>query len=218
MHLTSSKMRLLLASVTAFLVFVITYLASWVAIGNATAMDYQPIVRTEGTMHFIHSALLEFEKANGEYPESLEELAGLELEYGIFPSDDPYVLRDGWAHPLCYVKTNGEFVLNSFGRDGKPGGVGLDADIYLGKPAGSETRLPLSQFLFQTPGSGVLFRVALFASVLAGATWYVSTNLQQAQRLSGTRLLTSFTVVIASAVVIAVLLAVFYVLASQSGH
>ena len=43
--------------------------------------------------------------------------------------------KDAWGHPFTYESDGKEFTLTSFGRDGKPGGEGTDADIvYRGTP------------------------------------------------------------------------------------
>jgi general secretion pathway protein G len=42
---------------------------------------------------------------------------------------------DGWGHPYLYESDGKEFKLTSYGRDGKQGGEGADADIlYRGSP------------------------------------------------------------------------------------
>ena len=49
----------------------------------------------------------------------------------VLPKRDGYANRttDGWGRPLRYsLATNGIIALTSFGRDGKPGGSGEDAD------------------------------------------------------------------------------------------
>lgn len=38
-------------------------------------------------------------------------------------------LKDSWGHPLTYVISEGVPVVGTLGRDGKPGGVGFDADF-----------------------------------------------------------------------------------------
>jgi type II secretion system protein G len=42
---------------------------------------------------------------------------------------------DAWGHPFVYESDGNTFTLVSYGRDGKPGGEGTDADIvYRGSP------------------------------------------------------------------------------------
>jgi hypothetical protein len=53
------------------------------------------------------------------------------------PANDPYIrtnergdIVDEWDKPVTYEKTGDRFVAVSLGRDGDPGGVGPDADLY----------------------------------------------------------------------------------------
>lgn len=40
------------------------------------------------------------------------------------------MIVDGWGHNIGYeVDSKGAIVLTSYGRDGRPGGAGVDADI-----------------------------------------------------------------------------------------
>lgn len=47
-------------------------------------------------------------------------------------------LDDPWGKPYHYEKSGSEFVLKSFGKDGKEGGSGFDKDIVWGEEEGSE--------------------------------------------------------------------------------
>jgi len=72
------------------------------------------------TANFVRIGL--FAEKHKKMPVSLEEL----------PNREGYDERitDGWNRPLKYViDSNGIVTITSFGRDGKPGGVGEDADI-----------------------------------------------------------------------------------------
>lgn len=123
---------------------------------------------------------------------------------------------DLWGHPFYYRQTTDGIELACLGRDGKAGGVGLDADMFVGdKPNDPKMRLPLSQFLFETPGSGALFAVALMAGLFAGGIWL---SAPKAKPTSTTRLVAGIAVTTISAVVVAVFLALVHVAAVQSGH
>lgn len=84
----------------------------------------------------LEDALDQYRLDVGQYPNSEQGLAAL----NVAPSDSarwqgPYlrkaVPRDPWGRPYQYASPgeHGEFDLWSFGRDGKPGGDGDDADI-----------------------------------------------------------------------------------------
>jgi general secretion pathway protein G len=63
-----------------------------------------------------------YAKAHGTIPASLD----------VLPNRDGYTNRttDGWGRPLIYsIGNDGLLTLTSYGKDGKPGGEGADADI-----------------------------------------------------------------------------------------
>ena len=164
--------RLQFGLLTAAMVFVTTCLASWVAMRNSMLMDSQTIYMNWGMVQGTQSYLTQYAREHGEYPETLSELD--------LPSEHlSDATRDPWGNPLEYSKTDNGFRLASLGRDGKPGGQGLDADVYSDQSSCSDqamanqTQLPLSQFLFQTAGSPVVLGVALLAGICAGAVSYL---------------------------------------------
>jgi hypothetical protein len=62
-------------------------------------------------------------------PKSLEEVRGaLSLQAG-FQWDEKGRPLDGWGRPFLYSTDGAKFVITSLGRDGKPGGLGLDCDL-----------------------------------------------------------------------------------------
>ena len=129
------------------------------------------------------------------------------------PSGEPLEL---WDHPFRYRRTGYDFELASLGRDGQVGGAGLDADLDADDNFnGLEIRLPLSQFLFQTSGSGQVFVVASVAAVLAGLIWFTRPI---TETTSTTPMVGAIVVTTIAAVVVAAFLAAFHVAASQSGH
>lgn len=67
----------------------------------------------------------------GKWPNSLADLTNnpRKIIFIEWPASGP---RDGWGNPIIYIpfdSTQGYGLVSSYGRDGKPGGVGYDADI-----------------------------------------------------------------------------------------
>ena len=93
----------------------------------------------------IGAALKMYRLDNGNYPTTEQGLAALAHAPTSGPPAPnwnrdgylPEVPTDPWGHPYVYRSpgTSGDFDLLSLGKDGKPGGDGLDAD--LGGPAGA---------------------------------------------------------------------------------
>ena len=88
----------------------------------------------------ISAALKMYRLDNGDYPTTQQGLAALAAKPTAPPipanwSPDAYLARvpvDPWSHPYAYRSpgaTGNGFDLLSYGKDGKPGGEGLDADL-----------------------------------------------------------------------------------------
>ena len=86
--------------------------AGWV--GDQRFVNY----RLDGIRH----NLAKYHDKHGEYPETLREVYVGEDEYW----DDNLITV--YRHPVIYERTESGWVLTVYGMDGKPGGVGLDAD------------------------------------------------------------------------------------------
>lgn len=85
----------------------------------------------------ISSALKTYRLDNGDYPTTQQGLKAL-VEKPTTPPvpfsypAEPYLEQmpqDPWGNPYVYESTGGRFTIKSLGKDGKPGGEGLDADI-----------------------------------------------------------------------------------------
>ncbi len=207
-------------------VFVLTYAAAWVSLGTVTQMG-----RLTAHAHFLAStmqriigSLEDYAKAEGSYPDSLESLQV--LDSWILPENNPNIsygelqeTRDPWNRPYQYERTAKGFRLYSLGRDGRVGGIGLDADIHHDDILSfHERRLPLRQFLFEAHNSPMLFIVASLASLFAGGI--VSWGSKQRAiedpdyRVSAGSILA----VTLTSVFIAANLAALYVYTSNSSH
>lgn len=208
--------RLILSSITALLVFVTTYLACWLQIGYVHRMGSPHRLYANFQVRQLRDALMKYSETNGQFPDSLGELENVQGFYLEFDQTSAAFL-DGWKHPFRYMKTTRGFELVSLGRDGKAGGVGLDADVWVSEEVQTfhKVRLPLHQFVFETAGSRIVFWSACIASVIAGSIWFIPKPVPSASFIPlAMRLL----VTTLSAVVVAAFLAAFHVAASQSGH
>lgn len=202
------------ASLTALLVYVVTYAACWIEMGYAPRMHRWPASSVRYELDQINEALIKYCGAKGAFPDSLQQLSQLEDHDLWFGKSGE--LLDGWRHPFHYRRIAEGFELASLGREGKPGGVGLDADVFFGDEWFSpKTRLPLKQFLFETEGSASVFLVAFVASILAASIWFGARHEVQP---SIKWVIIGVATMAVLAVVVAAFLAAIHVDASQSGH
>ncbi len=85
----------------------------------------------------ISAALKMYRLDNGDYPTTEQGLAALSKKPTTAPeprnwSAEGYLAQvpvDPWGRPYVYTHNGATFDLVSLGKDGKPGGEGLDADL-----------------------------------------------------------------------------------------
>lgn len=195
---------LVVAFATALLVFVLVYLSAWIEIRQGVALGGIHSA-TLWKLHYdfeqLRHLLTDYHDKHGRYPDSLKQL----------PELKEWQFDDGWKHPYQYSVTGTGYRLISLGRDGKPGGEGLDADI------DSEREYPaveptFRQFLFEAAGGGTLLRVALVASFLVGLTCYVASGRPAGQPVSMVALLMSIAATTTGAVVVSFFLLTIYLM------
>jgi general secretion pathway protein G len=80
-------------------------------------------------------------------PKSLEELSRSYEFQPCVPRDEKGRPLDSWGRPFLYSVDGTEFVITSLGRDGKPGGIGLDYDLSSTNEWPVEARPTFGQFL-----------------------------------------------------------------------
>ncbi len=102
--------------------------------------DQARVTVAQADMKSIGAALKIYRLDNGNYPTTEQGLAALAVRPTIapvpttYPADAylPQAPTDPWGHPYVYRSpgsSSGGFDLSSLGRDGKPGGDGVDADL-----------------------------------------------------------------------------------------
>jgi hypothetical protein len=83
---------------------------------------------------------------------------------------DDGTIYDGWAMPFHYQVNGTNYVIISYGRDGKPGGVGVNADLTSNNlPSKSADILSPREFIeyFRMPDYHDAILTALFTGLLA---------------------------------------------------
>lgn len=132
-----------LTLVEMIVVLAIIALVAALIVPNVIGRPDQARVTTAGTdLRTIGAALKMYRLDNGDYPttdQGLKALAEKPATPPLPPSWSPegylpQVPVDPWGHPYVYTApAPGGFALKSLGKDGKPGGEGLDADLTAGK-------------------------------------------------------------------------------------
>lgn len=157
--------RILIASVVGLSVCGTAILVSWRAFGR----DLHPQASQLRTIHLLWKldvALQAYQETHHALPTSLHDLRSVEDAVHYLPFDEDGVLRDGWDRPLVYSADGAKGTVISYGRDGKPGGIGLDCDLSRSAPFPREAFPTLRQFLFELPTEGVV-KSCVWSGVLA---------------------------------------------------
>jgi hypothetical protein len=87
---------------------------------------------------------------------------------GVPPSEEDRYSLDGWERPYTFATDGTNCLITSLGRDGKPGGRGLDCDLS-NKDRRPKAAFPtFHQFLFEMPSFGGMIMICLLCGGLAG--------------------------------------------------
>jgi hypothetical protein len=200
----------------SFSILVITALASWIANGTMRQSHAQDFMHVNWSMWSITQSLEDFRKSHNHYPESLADVRDEDMW-----QDD---LEDAWGRPFLYSTEDDNYRLETLGRDGVPGGTGIDTDWFCDSNTHLEyghpdnrpfIPLPLWQFLFETPSSSVILILAVPMCLIAGHGFR-----EDAKRVKHITRSMIFSGCIAALVfaVVSVFLSMFHIAASQSGH
>jgi hypothetical protein len=87
-------------------------------------------------------------------PESLTDLR--EFDASTLPFDDDGDIADAWERPLRYSVEEQDYLVVSYGRDGRAGGVGLDADLSNKTPDPKHALPTFRQFFTEMPSGGIV--------------------------------------------------------------
>lgn len=127
-----------LTLVEMIVVLAIIALVAALIVPNVINRPDQARVTTAGTdIKSISAALKMYRLDNGDYPSTTQGLKALVEKPtqppvpGAYPPDGylSQMPQDPWGNPYVYESNGGRFTIKSLGKDGKPGGEGLDADI-----------------------------------------------------------------------------------------
>ena len=132
-----------LTLVEMIVVLAIIALVAALIVPNVIGRPDQARVTTAGTdLRTIGAALKMYRLDNGDYPTTAQGLKALVEKPAVSPIPSnwsaegylPQMPVDPWGNPYVYTApAPGGFALKSFGKDGKQGGEGLDADIVAGR-------------------------------------------------------------------------------------
>jgi hypothetical protein len=101
-------------------------------------MSYER-VGTVYKLRILANDIESYRKEVGRLPATLNDLTNI--------TGGTSLISDSWDRPFVYSTEGTNYLIKSFGRDGKPGGRGLDCDLTTRDLKPPESALPLKQFL-----------------------------------------------------------------------
>ena len=156
-------LRVLIGLAVGFAVSAIAIFVAWSEIGTTGDLRIRQMI-TQRTLRDVDEAIQSYRDMNHALPALLSDLKGLKDAY--LPFDDNGDIVDSWDRPFIYSRDGTSYVAISYGRDGAPGGVGLDCDLSTSMPDPPEALPTFHQFLFELPTEGIIGS-CVFCGVLA---------------------------------------------------
>jgi type II secretory pathway pseudopilin PulG len=163
-------LRVFIAMGVGIVISSISIYVAWQNAGDAPAA-WRDQSETRMFLREIDQGIILYQQQSNALPNSLEQL------HAFTNNDNMYFLQnfiennggfiDAWHHPFIYSKEGTNFLVTSYGRDGKPGGRGPDADLTDKKPRPSETWPTFSQFLGNERFHGIIVS-SIVCGILAG--------------------------------------------------
>jgi len=156
--------RLAIALLCGFAVFLILILAAWYNLrGEQNMCRNQYETRLFG-LRKLQAQLVDYRESHGILPDNLGDIP--DAHAMLQQPGEP--LLDSWGNPFQYRRDGETFELFSYGRDGKPGGVGLDADLYHDRRNQKLAWPTFPQFFLTNDESEVARNGFLAAGLMAG--------------------------------------------------
>lgn len=202
--------RVCLSLFFAAVITVTTFVTAWHELrGNTKFVQDQHA--TLNALHRLKGYLEKHHQRTKDYPETLNELS--------LPDEDPFVRVaasgypvDAWGNDYQFRVTDQTFELSSLGRDGRPGGLGLDADLDHRQStfdSTEEMRLTFQQFATDIDTS----RIKRGCLILGGISSVVVFSLlgDYSRRTSSSQLALSIVITIAGSIVMAMFMSALHI-------
>lgn len=155
---SSLKTRLILSVFFAITITGCCLYLTWKTAGSYVSF---PLRYTVGILEKTDQAIVAYRQKKGHLPSSLTDLENVSNMWRVEGG-----IGDAWKHPLVYSVQGNQYRLMSYGRDGKPGGIGLDEDISSVAPKQIAGKLPFLQVIFH-PSAQEMVGMSLLSGLLA---------------------------------------------------
>jgi hypothetical protein len=125
---------------------------------------------TQWELQSLNKLIIDYRQRSGLDPTNFEQI---ETATNFVPWMEDHKFVDHWGHPLVLSIEGGNTIITSYGRDGKPGGVGIDCDLTTKDPMPKEAVPTLQQF-WENELLHPMILTALFCGALAALLSFVT--------------------------------------------
>jgi hypothetical protein len=167
-----TALRVCLSLGVAAVVFVISFITAWRGVRGMPNWSY-PHFSTMRLLVQVRDAVEAYRAKEGKLPQSLAQLKDIP-EFYINESGE---VIDDWRYPLQYEVHGETYLVTSYGRDGREGGAGLDADLTSEHPQWPGPTL--SQFLWEMPTKGII-NTCILSGVVAAVLTFLAVRVRPA--------------------------------------
>jgi len=202
--------RLLAAAAICLIVSGISIYVAW---GNASTSNdcrWEQYV-TRLRLKSIADSIAAYRHQFGVSPQSLGDLVKFP---NLFSPEDISNPIDGWGNPMVLSNNTTNLVVTSYGRDGKPGGIGLDCDLTTENQDPKEARPTFQQFLYEMPTKGMILSCFVCGG-FAGLLGFLTIKIPDLNRNTMIKLLFKLVVMVFAAVFMASIIAALHIPAHE---
>lgn len=104
------------------------------SIGWDSPVRGYPFCKIEAELQTIYDVAATLQRETGRWPSSIQELVAESDQRAPSCKFGPRTLLDPWGHPYHLIIVDGAPTIACFGRDGRLGGEGANADRFVSKP------------------------------------------------------------------------------------
>jgi hypothetical protein len=210
----SIVLRLAAAATVGLVVTVISIHVAWLNGRDARTGRLEQWL-TQRQLRAIDLAITHYQASSKKPPTSIDELLKSPHEIPSPSVRDDGVLLDGWQRPFLFKQDGSNVLVISMGRDGKPGGEGLDCDLSNKDWRPAHSVLTFGQFLWEMPKVRGMILSCLLCGVLAFVLAFATVKASHFTRLGLAALTKRIVATLIGAVVVAWFISALHI---PSGH
>jgi len=205
-------LRILIAIGVWLLVSGISLYVAWQQANHSIAWIEQWQTRRE--LKDLELAITTYQQKSNSFPHNFEQLLAMTNDVPSVEIQSERGFVDGWQHPLVFSNAGMTCLIISYGRDGKPGGKGIDCDLTSKNPYPKESVPTFGQFYDNKEMGGMIFS-SFFSGALAAFLSFLTVRIPNLNRRGVMILVSSLGATLIGTVFVASMITAVHV---PSGH